>query len=103
MASGAFPGASNNVPPQNYSPQSGRPHYIHLFDGGPADNLGIKTLLRLLRGQIYTASASPRGCFLFAVDAYPFERGNGVVDRDTRGFSDLILDDNVLDSPYVLL
>ena len=103
MASGAFPGAFNNVTLQNYSTQSGRPHYIHLFDGGPADNLGIKTLLRLLREQIYTASDSPRGCFLFVVDAYPFERGKGVVERDTRSFSDFILDDNVLDSSDVLL
>ena len=35
MASGAFPGAFNNVTLQNYSTQSHTPHYVHLFDGGP--------------------------------------------------------------------
>src|SRR5437867_6673897 len=61
MASGAFPGAFNNVTLQNYATQSRRPHYVHLFDGGPADNLGIKTLLRLLREQIYASNEPARG------------------------------------------
>ena len=103
MASGAFPGAFNNVTLQNYATQSRRPHYVHLFDGGPADNLGIKTLLRLLREQIYASNEPARGCFLFVVDVYPFERGKGVLERDTRRTLDFILDDNVLDSSDVLL
>jgi predicted acylesterase/phospholipase RssA len=103
MASGAFPGAFNNVTLQNYSTQSGRPHYVHLFDGGPADNLGVQTLLRLLRQQLYTSSEPPRACFLFVVDAYPSARGKGSVERDTRKFWDFILDENVLDASDVLL
>lgn len=101
MASGAFPGAFHNVTLQDYSEPD---RYVHLFDGGPADNLGIETLLRIIR-QLYDAKngARPSGCFLFIVDAYPFQRGKGRDERDTRKFLDFILDDNVLDSSDVLL
>jgi hypothetical protein len=76
---------------------------VHLFDGGPSDNLGIKTLLRLLREQLYSSKEGPRGCFLFVVDAYPFDRGKGAVERDTRGVLDFFVDMNVMDSSDVLL
>ena len=45
MASGAFPGAFHNVTLVDFS----RPdRYQHLFDGGPSDNLGVHTLLRVI-------------------------------------------------------
>ncbi len=103
MASAAFPGAFNNVTLQNYSSRSRRAHYVHLFDGGPSDNLGIKTLLRLLREQLYRTGEGPKGCFLFVIDAYPFDRGKGADERDTRGVLDFIVDTNVMDSSDVLL
>ena len=102
IASGAFPGAFNNVTLQNYSTKSSRSHYVHLFDGGPADNLGIRTLLRVLR-DLYRQDTRPSGCFIFIVDAYPSERGKGATERDTRKVLDFILDDNVMDSSDVLL
>ena len=101
MASGAFPGAFHNVTLEDYSsPDS----YMHLFDGGPSDNLGIETLLDIIR-KLYDREdgKGPRGCFLFIVDAFPFERGKGRHERDTRKALDFIVDDNVLDSADVLL
>jgi predicted acylesterase/phospholipase RssA len=98
MASGAFPGAFHNVTLANFRAGS----YVHLFDGGPSDNLGIETLRRIIQ-DLYAAPEKPRGCFLFVVDAYTVERGKGAWERDTRRFSDFILDDNVMDSADVML
>lgn len=41
MASGAFPGAFHNVTVKDFSYPD---QYLHLYDGGPSDNLGIETL-----------------------------------------------------------
>ncbi len=98
MASGAFPGAFHNVTLKNYRAES----YVHLFDGGPADNLGVETLLSIAE-KLYTQEKKPRGCFLFVVDAYTAERGKGAYERDTRHFTDFLIDDNVLDSADVML
>jgi hypothetical protein len=98
MASGAFPGAFHNVTLKNYRAGS----YVHLFDGGPADNLGVETLLSILQ-RLYTDEKKPRGCFIFVVDAYTVERGKGAYERDTRHFTDFLIDDNVLDSADVML
>lgn len=100
MASGAFPGAFHNVTLANYKAGG----YEHLFDGGPADNLGVETVREVVQ-QLYDPETGkgPRGCFLFIVDAYPFERGKGRSERDTRQFLDFIVDDNIADSADVFL
>lgn len=100
MASGAFPGAFHNVTLKNYRTKT--ESYVHLFDGGPADNLGVKTLLDILE-KLYSKEKKPRGCFLFIVDAHTGERGKGARERDTRRFTDFIIDDNVMDSADVML
>lgn len=100
MASGAFPGAFHNVTLKDYRTKTER--YVHLFDGGPADNLGVETLLEILE-KLYSKENKPRGCFLFVVDAYTMERGKGVYERDTRHFTDFLIDDNVMDSADVML
>jgi predicted acylesterase/phospholipase RssA len=95
MASGAFPGAFHNVTLEDFR----RPgYYQHLFDGGPADNLGVHTLLALID------AAQPRGgCFIFIVDAYPYQTGKGEDQSDTRGVFDFFVDQNVSDSSNVFL
>ena len=100
MASGAFPGAFHNVTLKNYRTKT--PSYVHLFDGGPADNLGVETLLSILQ-RLYAKEKKPRGCFLFVVDAYTADRGKGAYERDTRHFTDFLIDDNVIDSADVML
>ncbi len=98
MASGAFPGAFHNVTVRNFRAES----YVHLFDGGPSDNLGIETLLSIVQ-RLYAAETKPRGCFLFIADAYTAERGKGAYEHDTRRFTDFLIDDNVMDSADVML
>lgn len=47
MASGAFPGAFNDITVRDYyyEKQKNKASYLHLYDGGPTDNLGIATLM----------------------------------------------------------
>src|SRR2546426_2287056 len=96
MASGAFPGAFHNVTLEDFAR---RGYYQHLFDGGPSDNLGVLTLLRVIDG----VRPPPRGCFLFIVDAFPYQRGKGERSSDTRHAIDFFVDQNVSDSADVFL
>lgn len=96
MASSAFPGAFHDMTLYDYSISDDK-HYQHVLDGGPSDNLGITTLLNMVRA-LYDASASkpPKGCFLFIVDAYPYPKyPEHIHEADTRGFFDFIFDTNV--------
>jgi predicted acylesterase/phospholipase RssA len=95
MASGAFPGAFHNVTLRDFD----RPGYFqHLFDGGPSDNLGVHILLDMI-----DAVKPTRGCFLFVVDAYTYNRGKGERLSDTRRFFDFVVDQNALAASDVFL
>jgi predicted acylesterase/phospholipase RssA len=95
MASGAFPGAFHNVTLRDFR-RAG--YFQHLFDGGPSDNLGVHTLLDLI-----DAVKPTRGCFLFVVDAYTYNRGKGERLSDTRRFFDFVVDQNALAASDVFL
>ena len=114
MASAAFPGAMNNVTLQNYN--VGKPEqYLHLLDGGPTDNLGVKALRRTLINVVNdsaTAQHKLRGCFLFLVDVYPDVAGATQEQQvnhdhrrapDSRKLLDYILDSNLQDAYDQLL
>jgi len=94
MASGAFPGAFHNVTLEDYSKKQ---TYLHLFDGGPADNLGVETLLEVYRKN------PANSCLFIIVDAYPEPWGEHKHERDTRRAIDFILDTNVMGATDVLL
>ncbi len=120
MASGAFPGAFANVTLRNFriSPEK---VYTHLLDGGPADNLGISTLLEVARGLYQKPAAlRPSGCFFIIVDAYAATQyeelrvqlsrsggdpsaAPGARERDTRKILDYFVDTNALAAANVLL
>lgn len=49
MASAAFPGAFNYMTLRDFRPQHGRrKRYMHVFDGGNADNLGLNSAKRVI-------------------------------------------------------
>lgn len=96
MASGAFPGAFHNVTLRNHLDPG---KYQHLFDGGPADNLGVDTLVEMLDNP----GPKPTACFLFVVDAHPYERNQGRSEFDTRSVLDFFVDHNISDSASVFL
>lgn len=119
MASGAFPAAFNNVTLANFrnfgnpgSPTSPEvDHYVHLFDGGSSDNLGVKRLLEILDNAVDSAdhfnAAQPKGCLLILVDAYPGkdDRWNprALAQSDPRSGIDFLIDRNVVDATDTML
>ena len=74
--SAAYPGVFNPVPLYGNTSSSGsttRPTVL-AYDGGPVDNLGVKTLVNLLRNAdqgVPIAARFPEGCLIISVDATP--------------------------------
>lgn len=123
MASGAFPGAFHNVTLKDFSNKG---HYLHLYDGGPSDNLGIETLVEDVRNlyqdvqlnkeeirlrlekQIHEGGerAPVKGCFLIIVDAHTEPDGQLPLyhkEKDTRKLIDYLIDRNALHASDELL
>lgn len=70
--SAAYPGVFDPV--ALTSSQSGSHPAVLAYDGGPADNLGIKTLVTLLikaDQRAALATQFPKGCLIIAIDATP--------------------------------
>ena len=102
MASGAFPGAFHNVTLRDYTQPK---QYVHLFDGGPSDNLGINSLRKIAR-DLYLGpeSAHPKKCLVLIVDAYTQGWNLSREDSDTRkAITDFVIDTNALEASSVLL
>jgi predicted acylesterase/phospholipase RssA len=94
MASSAVPGAFHDMTLRDHS-VSTRETYEHVLDGGSSDNLGVTTLLTMVK-QLYSGKDHPKGCFLFVVDAYPYPQNPAHKYKvDTRSGIDFILDTNV--------
>lgn len=122
MASGAFPGAFANVTLQDYGGAQEREkrQYVHLFDGGPIDNLGVGTLIKAIQNHVASvwneaadplyASGFPNGCLIISIDAYtkrvePIKgEGHGRADlADTRPWYGFLVDTNAIEAMDDLL
>ncbi|MGF6276133.1 NTE family protein [Massilia sp. UYP11] len=121
MTSAAFPGVFNTLALKNYFSSSVAPgfqleggvRYTHLIDGGPTDNLGIESLLKLAgTHRAFRASDLNRDekierqgdCLLIVVDAY----ARGVPTRylsksDLRGVTGHLVDLNFFDAINAML
>jgi NTE family protein len=102
MASGAFPGAFHNVTLRDYTQPK---QYVHLFDGGPSDNLGINSLRKVAR-DLYLGpeSAHPKKCLVLIIDAYTLGWNLSREASDTRkAITDFVIDTNALEASSVLL
>ena len=103
-ASSAFPGAFQDVTLQkNVEP----PQFIHLYDGGPIDNLGVQAILEYMNRNILGTSLDrlfPNGCLIIVVDATPAsehpELNSG---ESSRSFIDYFVDTNALDAMDAML
>jgi predicted acylesterase/phospholipase RssA len=123
MASGAFPGAFANVTLLDYesTEKRKRDQYVHLFDGGPIDNLGVGTLVKTLQRHVepywntaadpLRESGFPRGCLIISIDAFtdrvdpdPRKGEVGSADlADTRPWYGFIVDTNAIEAMDSLL
>jgi predicted acylesterase/phospholipase RssA len=94
VASSAFPGEFNDVNLRDYTVSE---RYVHLFDAGPFDNLGLAALHCVIeRGQ------PPGRPLVILVDAYVAPEGKSVRRAGTKGFSGHFIDLNALDAVDVM-
>lgn len=115
-ASSAFPGAFDDVALENYSPAAPaalkepgveQVRYLHLYDGGPIDNLGLQAMLEYLNRNVVGTSVStlfPKGCVVFIVDATPAsEHPELDVKQSSRQVVDYFINTNALDAMDAML
>ena len=103
-ASSAFPGAFQDVTLQWYIEP---PQYLHLYDGGPIDNLGVQAIVEYVNRNILGTSLErlfPNGCLIIVVDAAPVsEHPKLNSDESSRSFLDYFVDTNALDAMDAML
>lgn len=96
MASAAFPGAFNYVTLPNQTADS---QFVHLFDGGAFDNLGLSAV-DAVAGFNWDRY---KKLVVIVVDAYVSSQGVPADKRDPRSFFSHIIDTNFLDTYDSLL
>jgi len=103
-ASSAFPGAFQDVTLQWYMEPT---QYLHLYDGGPIDNLGIQAIVEYLNRNILGTSLDrlfPKGCVIIVIDATPSSEHTELnAKRSSRSFIDYFVDTNALDATDAML
>jgi predicted acylesterase/phospholipase RssA len=103
-ASSAFPGAFQDVTLEWYIEP---PQYVHLYDGGPMDNLGVQAVVEYLNRNILGTSLNglfPNGCVFIIVDATPVSEHHELDQRQSsRSFIDYFVDTNALDAMDAML
>lgn len=103
-ASSAFPGAFQDVTLERYTSP---PQYLHLYDGGPIDNLGVQAVIEYLNRNLLGSSLDhlfPNGCLIIAIDATPASDHPELNTRESsRKFIDYFIDTNALDAMDALL
>lgn len=103
-ASSAFPGAFQDVTLQWYMKP---PQYVHLYDGGPIDNLGVQAITEYINRNILGTSLKrlfPKGCLIIIIDATPAsEHPELNAEESSRSFVDYFVDTNALDAMDAML
>ena len=103
-ASSAFPGAFQDVTLQWYMTP---PQYLHLYDGGPIDNLGVQAITEYINRNILGTSLDrlfPNGCLIIIIDATPASDHPELnKEESSRSFIDYFVDTNALDAMDAML
>lgn len=103
-ASSAFPGAFQDVTLQWYMEPT---QFLHLYDGGPIDNLGVQAITEYLNRNILGTSLDrlfPKGCVIIVIDATPSSEHTELnAKRSSRSFIDYFVDTNALDATDAML
>jgi predicted acylesterase/phospholipase RssA len=103
MASAAFPGAFHFVTLEDFR-DDGETRYVHLFDAGTSDNLGLNSVEETLRriGEKDPAiRTSPK--LVLLIDAHAASKGKDPTDPDPRTLTDRLIDSNFLDAYNTLM
>jgi hypothetical protein len=77
--------------------------YVHVFDGGNSDNLGLKAVQRALIERHLAGKLDHDAIIVMQIDAYTKPRGANRFSADPRAFFDRILDTDVNEAVDSLL
>jgi len=102
MGTAAFPGVFNYMTLRDWSSKDIKPRYVHIFDGGNYDNLGLGSVTRML-DRLEQNGTHYQNLVVILVDAYTHPRGVDPSRANTRGVTDYIIDKNFLASSDALL
>jgi len=103
MGTATFPGVFSYMTLANYATGTDKkPQYTHIFDGGNSDNLGIKSVSRILR-TLDEEGKSYKRLIVMLVDAYTGKSGVSNDDARSRKPLDLVIDTNFIDATDSLL
>ena len=108
MASATFPAAFNYMTLRDLHepagcPDHGKPCYVHVFDGGNSDNLGLLSLKRVLLSNHAAKIRDARRIVVIFVDAFRHALGADPTAADPRGVMSYVVDHNFLDATDSLL
>jgi NTE family protein len=104
-ASASFPGVFQDVTLQSYSIPT---QYLHLYDGGPIDNLGVQAIIEYLNRNILGTTLDrlfPKGCLIVVIDATPTSEHPDLnsAPSSRRSIFDYFIDTNALDATDTML
>jgi predicted acylesterase/phospholipase RssA len=94
MATAAFPAAFNYMTLRNFAKLEDPKRYIHVYDGGNFDNLGLESVKKIIEVN----QSKYRKIVVILIDAYTKRKGVSSKDYDARKFFDYAVDLNFLDS-----
>jgi predicted acylesterase/phospholipase RssA len=97
MATASFPGAFNYMTLKDF--RSDEDKYVHVFDGGNSDNLGLKSVEKIIDKN----KKKYNKVVVILVDSYTESIGVSSSEYDGREFSDYLVDLNFIDSSASLL
>ena len=101
MASATFPGVFNYVTLRDFS--AARKEYVHLFDGGTYDNLGLTSLWTVLENIVRNPKGRQAPKIIVLIDAFTPVEGRDRSDPDPRKMVDYVIDTNFLDAYDTLM
>ena len=101
MASATFPGVFNYVTLRDFS--APRDQYVHLFDGGTYDNLGLTVLWTVLENMVKDPKGRQVPKIVILIDAFTPVQGRDRSDPDPRKPFDYVIDANFLDAYDTLM
>ncbi len=111
-ATAAYPGMFNFMTLRNYCWDQQAVHgherrYLHVFDGGIADNLGLSSIKRVIWTALETPEARPvlpyRKVIVILIDSHIDSPGVDPEKNDPRDHFDFIMDTNVMAATSVLM
>jgi len=104
MSSASFPGAFPYRTMRDFTAKpSHDPAYVHVFDGGNSDNLGLSSIKEVIRRRETARGAGKTTYVVICVDSYTEPRGARPRDADPRSAVDYVVDTDFFDAIDMLL